>query len=77
MQWVLLRDGVDSVDTRLLRPRDRCRDPRRGDPELACRLGEGEPELGHRGGPCATGYFLSRTPYALPVDSPSFLFKLA
>ena len=38
----MFRDVVDPVDSRLLRPRARLRDPRGGDPELARRLGEGQ-----------------------------------
>jgi hypothetical protein len=39
-----MRDVVDSVDFSPLRSLDRFRNPRRGDPELPRRLGEGEPE---------------------------------
>jgi hypothetical protein len=43
------------VDSRLLRPRDRLRDPRRGAPELARGIGEGQAEVCHavhgQGGP--------------------------
>jgi hypothetical protein len=46
-RWVrifsVMRDVVDSVDFWPLRPRHRLRDPRRGDPELARRVGQGVP----------------------------------
>ena len=44
---VVMRDVVDSVEIWLLRSRDRFRNPRRGDPELPRRVGEGQPELPH------------------------------
>ena len=39
-----MRDVVDSVDLWSFRSRDRFRNPRRGDPELSRRIGEGQPE---------------------------------
>jgi len=41
-----VRDVRDSGDSRLLSPRDRFRDPRRGDPALPRRLGEGHVQRG-------------------------------
>jgi hypothetical protein len=38
------------VDSRLRRPRERFRDPRRGAPKLPRGIGGGEPELGHGSG---------------------------
>jgi len=43
----VIRDVVDSVDFRPLGSRDRLRNPRCGNAELPCRVGEGEPEPGH------------------------------
>ena len=39
-----MRDVVDSVDLWSFRSRDRFCNPRRGDPELPRRIGEGQPE---------------------------------
>jgi hypothetical protein len=52
---LMLRDVVAAGDSRLLRPRDRFRDPRRGDPALPRRLGEGHVQRAEDRGQRAKG----------------------
>ena len=69
---------VDAVDSRLLRPRERFRDPPTWSPRTAAPHRRRRPRAGsrcHRGGLCTTGFVLGYTPQALAFPEPAFRFS--